>query len=86
MSLRMYPSSEGAAVESVLFGIVALACPVGMGVMMWLMAKGRRHGGNGADAAPSLEDLRDEHRRLGAEIDRLENDSGRSRLAEAGRD
>ncbi|MGW5051428.1 hypothetical protein [Actinokineospora sp. NPDC004072] len=28
--------------ESLLLGIAALACPVGMGLMMWLMMRGQR--------------------------------------------
>jgi hypothetical protein len=70
---------EGVAVENVLLGLAALACPVGMGLMMWFMAKGTRRGEGGENAVPAnLEDLRAEHRRLGAEIDRLEDDSPRS--------
>lgn len=28
--------------QSVLWGIAVLACPVGMGLMMWLMMRGQR--------------------------------------------
>jgi hypothetical protein len=72
--------------ESVLLGLAVLACPVGMGVMMWFMAKGMRSGSK-ADAkrATSLEELQAEHRRLGAEIDRLERDSVPPSVAETRR-
>jgi len=72
--------------ESVLLGLAVLACPVGMGLMMWFMAKGMRTDSTPrAEASNSLEELHAEHRRLGAEIDRLEDDSTRSSLAETRR-
>ena len=43
--------------ESVLFGLAFLACPVGMGAMMWFMARGRRGKGKEEPSA-SLEGLR----------------------------
>lgn len=55
----------------VLLTLAILACPVGMGLMMWFMAKGM--GGNrGAAAVTSLDELQAEHQRLGGEIERLE--------------
>lgn len=70
--------------ESVLVGLAVLACPVGMGVMMWFMSKGMR-GRNASGPAPastSVEDLRAEQQRLAAEIDRLEGkDESADRLA-----
>jgi len=64
--------------ESILLSLAVLACPVGMGLMMWFMARGMRK-----DAAPahapadaSVEQLREEHRRLGDELERIER--GRS--------
>ncbi len=54
-----------------LVAVAFLACPVGMGLMMWFMSKGMRR----ADAATrpdSVGDLRTEHARLGREIERLE--------------
>jgi hypothetical protein len=73
-------------VESVLLGLVFLACPVGMGLMMWFMAKGMRSGAKpDARAATGLEDLQAEHRRLGAEIERLERESTPPSVAETRR-
>jgi hypothetical protein len=58
--------------RDVVLGLAVLACPVGMGAMMWFMNKGMRR--NDAPAAPSsIEGLREEHRRLGAEIDAIES-------------
>ena len=50
-----------------------LVCPVVMGVMMLMMSRGSRRERREQDAQPaSLEVLREEQRRLAAEIDRLE--------------
>ncbi len=69
--------------EALFPALALLACPVGMGLMMFFMARGNRS--SQADATPtprgpstgpdhpmSLEVLREEHRRLGEEIERLE--------------
>ncbi len=64
--------------ESILLALAFLACPVGMGLMMWFMAKGMRKEPRAvqpADAA-SVEQLREEHRRLGAELERVEGREG----------
>lgn len=54
--------------------LLLLACPVGMGLMMWFMAKGMR-GSNDAPPSPrSLAALRREQERLDAEIRALEHD------------
>jgi hypothetical protein len=69
--------------ESVLLGLAVLACPVGMGLMMWLMAKGMKSRSEpDAEAPTSLDELQPEHLRLGAEIERLERDSSPPAVAE----
>ena len=62
-----------------LFLLAVLACPVGMGLMMWFMAKGMRGEKHTADAnrSESVEDLRREQARLAAEIDQLEQNGHR---------
>jgi hypothetical protein len=60
--------------ESALLALAVLACPVGMGLMMWFMSKGMKSGEGRAepDRPASLEELRDEQARLSADIQRLE--------------
>jgi hypothetical protein len=75
--------------ENVLVGLAVLACPVGMGLMMWFMGKGmfgaKRTGGSSRPG--SVDELRAEHRRLGAQIEELEGKASRDEdareLAEA---
>ncbi len=64
--------------ESILLALAFLACPVGMGLMMWFMAKGMRKEPRAVQlaAAASVEQLREEHRRLGAELERVEGREG----------
>jgi hypothetical protein len=50
--------------ESLLYGVAVLACPVGMGAMMWMMMRGQR-GGNGSPKVP------DQVAELRSEIDQL---------------
>ncbi len=58
--------------EGALLALVVFACPVGMGVMMWLMHKGTK-GGAKPRRPSTVEELRSEHDRLSAQIQRLEH-------------
>jgi hypothetical protein len=55
-------------VSQVLWAAAALACPIGMGAMMWMMMRGN-HGAATADHS--------EIARLRAEIDQLKSERGR---------
>lgn len=71
--------------ENVLWVLPALACPIGMGLMMWYMGKGmtggrRDEAASANEPAPrSLEQLREEQRRIDAELEQLEERQRASR-------
>jgi hypothetical protein len=73
-------------VETVLIAVVALACPVGMLVMGVCMANGMRKSKRAESV--KVDELRAEHRRLGAEIERLDaaDRTGTNAAAAAQRD
>ena len=53
--------------------LALLACPIGMGLMMWLMGKEKRK----ERPEASVEELRAEHRRLSADIEAAERQARR---------
>ncbi|MGH3843814.1 MAG: hypothetical protein ACRDS0_20560 [Pseudonocardiaceae bacterium] len=55
--------------QSLLYGLAVLACPVGMGVMMSMMMRGQRQGGGDAGGHDQVAQLR-------AEIDQLKAERG----------
>jgi hypothetical protein len=68
--------------EGVLLALALLACPVGMGLMMWFMSKGRQR--NEGRSPAGGDELRDEHARLSAEIARREREQSQSTGARRG--
>jgi hypothetical protein len=50
--------------QALFYAVAALACPVGMGVMMWLMMRGNRRGDTADAGSQQVAALR-------AEIDQL---------------
>jgi hypothetical protein len=61
---------EGLAVLAI------LACPVGMGLMMWFMSKRMKRDADASEAGrqPSVEELRRERARLESQIERAERE------------
>jgi hypothetical protein len=60
-----------------LYALAFLACPLGMGLMMWMMMRGKKEAMSaenvaGRPADRSVELLREERRRLDVKIDELE--------------
>lgn len=58
--------------DGVLLSIAVLACPLSMAVMGWFMLRGKRKDKPTSTVASETDDLRAQHARLGAEIERLE--------------
>jgi hypothetical protein len=69
--------------QQVFLGLAALACPVGMGLMMWMMMRGQRGGSSTRTAtipAVSDQDRAAEIDALRAEIDQLKARRGAPRV------
>ncbi len=60
--------------QALFLSLAALACPIGMGAMMWMMMRGKNNGANGAVSSDhqQVADLR-------AEIDKLKADRAAQR-------
>jgi len=58
--------------EAALYTLLLLACPVGMGAMMWFMSRGSRAKPSAQDSdLRTVDELRAEQMRISSEIDRL---------------
>jgi hypothetical protein len=53
--------------QSLLYGLAVLACPVGMGTMMWVMMRGQRHRPDDCSAEHEVAALRAEITQLKAD-------------------
>lgn len=58
--------------ESLLYGVALLACPIGMGLMMWMMKRGKRSSSDDRSGGQEVAVLR-------AEIDQLKADRAAQR-------
>ena len=63
--------------QQLFYGLAVLACPVGMGVMMWMMSRGQRMGGGNKTGDPTGQQVA----ALRAEIDQLKSDRAAQRGA-----
>ncbi len=71
-----------ASLFPILTPLALLACPIGMGLMMFFMGKGMMGGKKEEPDKASVEDLRAEQQRLASEVERLEREAGNGELVE----
>jgi hypothetical protein len=71
-----------ATITTTLAPLALLACPIGMGLMMLMMGKGMMGGKKDESDAASVNQLKAEHERLAAEVERLESEANSRELAE----
>jgi DUF2933 family protein len=71
-----------ASMVTTLAPLALLACPIGMGLMMFFMGKGMMGGKKEEQDATSVEQLQEEQKRLAAEVERLEREGNNRELAQ----
>ena len=60
--------------QAIFYGLAVLACPVGMGLMMWMMMLGQKKNPDGADSSAQGSGSQQQVDQLRAEIDQLKAD------------
>jgi hypothetical protein len=61
--------------QTLLYGVAVLACPIGMGLMMWMMMRGQRRDASGASLGSAATERTAEISALRAEVAQLRADS-----------
>jgi hypothetical protein len=60
--------------QAVFYGLAVLACPVGMGLMMWMMMRGQKKNPDGGGSSAQGSGSQQQVDQLRAEIDQLKAD------------
>ncbi len=60
--------------QAIFYGLAVLACPVGMGLMMWMMMRGQKKNPDGGDSSAQVSGSQQQVDQLRAEIDQLKAD------------
>lgn len=64
-----------ATITTTLAPLALLACPIGMGLMMFMMGRGMMGGKKDESDTASVEELKAEHQRLTDQVERLEREA-----------